>query len=192
MAKRLTDSDKWKDDWYISLSNDHKVVWQWLIDNCTHSGLCKRSMGLLNMMCRVSLKEDELLVIMENRVIIHGSFWFIPNFIKFQYSTLLSNKPAIISVVKDIFTYDLAAMIPESFGNNYLIINKSFYNHCQMIKDTVTVTVKDINTNTVSNIKNGKNGKFKFSGNFKAQGEELLAESHRKLAEKIGIGKNDN
>ncbi len=151
MAKRLTDSDKWKDDWYISLCNDHKVVWQWLIDNCTHSGLCKRSMGLLNMMCRVSLKETEMLEILEGRAIIHGSFWFIPNFLKFQYPTLMSNKPAILSVVKDIFTHNLVPIIPESFGNHYKIISESFDNHCKMIKDTVknTVTVKDKDKVTV-------------------------------------------
>jgi len=27
MAKRFTDTDKWKDDWFISLSNDYKIIW---------------------------------------------------------------------------------------------------------------------------------------------------------------------
>jgi len=49
MAKRLTDTEKWKDDWYISLSNDDKVVWQWLVDNCNHAGICKKNMALLNL-----------------------------------------------------------------------------------------------------------------------------------------------
>ena len=78
MAKRFTDSEKWKDDWYISLPNDYKIVWQWLLDNCTHSGLCKRSMGLLNMMCRVDFKESDILEKMNGRVCIVNDFWFIP------------------------------------------------------------------------------------------------------------------
>ena len=145
MAKRFTDSEKWKDDWYISLSNDNKIIWQWLLDNCSHSGLCKRSISLLNIMCRVNIKEYELIDSMCGRVIIHRDFWFIPKFIKFQYSTLLSNKPAIISVVKDAFYYDLIPLIPIDFGNDYIIISKSFDNHCIMIKDMVKekVMVKD-------------------------------------------------
>ena len=61
MAKRFTDTDKWKDDWFISLSNDYKIIWQWLLDNCSHSGLCKRSTGLMNMMCRSSVTEMEMI-----------------------------------------------------------------------------------------------------------------------------------
>lgn len=163
MAKRFTDTDKWKDDWYISLDNDCKVVWQWLLDNCTHSGLCKRSMGLLNLMCKVSFTEELLLSCMDKRVIIHNGHWFIPKFIKFQYSTLHSAKPAIVSVVKDIFEYKIMGMIPESFGNDYIIKEKSFDNHCKMIKDMVKdkVKVKDMDM-----VKEGNNGKI--SENVKA------------------------
>lgn len=143
MAKRFTDSDKWKDDWYISLSNDYKIVWQWLLDNCSHSGLCKRSISLLNLMCKVDVTEDDIIQKMNGRVVAFDDYWFIPKFIKFQYSTLYSNKPAIISVVKDIFKYNLQVMIPESFGNDYIIIEKSFDNHCKMIKDKDKVKDKD-------------------------------------------------
>ena len=135
MAKRFTDTEKWKDDWFISLSNDYKIIWIWLLDNCTHSGMCKRSIALLNLMCKTSITESELLENMDGRVLIINDYWFIPKFIKFQYSTLLSGKPAILSVVKDLYQYNLRQIIGESFGNDYTIINESFHNHCQMIKD---------------------------------------------------------
>lgn len=137
MAKRFTDTDKWKDDWFISLSNDYKIIWQWLLDNCSHSGLCKRSTGLMNMMCRSSVTEMEMINAMEGRVLIVEDYWFIPKFIRFQYSTLQSGKPAIVSVVKDLFKYKLVGMIPESFGNDYKIMSESFDNHSRMIKDMV-------------------------------------------------------
>lgn len=145
MAKRLTDTDKWKDDWYLSLSNDDKIVWQWLLDNCNHSGVCKRSVTLLNLMCRVNYTEEKMLSIMEDRILVKDNIWFIPKFIKFQYPTLLSAKPAIFSVVKDLFQYGLIDLIPKSFGNDYSIISKSYDNHCKMIKDMVKDkdTVKD-------------------------------------------------
>ena len=89
MAKRLTDTEKWKDDWYINLDNDSKVVWQWLLDNCNHAGICKRSITMLNLMCRVNYTEDQMLKKMENRVLLVKNIWFIPKFLKFQYNLSL-------------------------------------------------------------------------------------------------------
>ncbi len=122
MAKRLTDTEKWKDDWYISLSNDDKVVWQWLVDNCNHAGICKKNMALLNLMCKVDYTEEQMLKKMENRVMKVKNIWFIPKFLKFQYPTLLSSKPVIISVVKELFANNLCNEIPKDFGDDYIII----------------------------------------------------------------------
>jgi hypothetical protein len=143
MAKRFTDTEKWKDDWYISLSNDNKIVWQWLLDNCTIAGVCKPSIGLLNLMCRVTYTEEDLIREMDGRVIICNRVWFIPKFIKFQYSTLLSAKPAIVAVVRELFSYNLIKLIPESYGNDYLIVSESYNNHSEMIKDKDKDKVKD-------------------------------------------------
>lgn len=135
MAKRFTDTKKWNDDWYLSLSNDYRVVWQWLLDNCSHAGLCKRSIGLVNIMCRTNLTEEDLIEKMEGRLIIHNDYWFIPKFIKFQYSTLLSSKPAIIGVVKELIKNECTSLIPEDYGNDYRIIPEKWLNHYIMIKD---------------------------------------------------------
>lgn len=135
MAKRLTDTEKWKDDWYISLCNDDKIVWQWLLDNCSHAGICKPSIGLLNLMCRVNYTEQQMTEKMEGRVFVRNNVWFIPKFIKFQYAGLKSAKPVIVSVVKELFNFDLIELIPQSFGDDYIIKEKSFFNHCKMIKD---------------------------------------------------------
>jgi hypothetical protein len=102
MSKRFTDTEKWKDDWFLSLTNDEKVAWFWLLDNCNHAGICKPSIGLLNFMCRTKYTEDELIKIMDGRLIKFEGFWFIPKFLKFQYGTLVSNMPAVKSVVKEL------------------------------------------------------------------------------------------
>lgn len=168
MAKRLTDTEKWNDDWYLSLNNDYRIIWQWLLDNCSHAGFCKRSMTLLNLMCRLSISEEQMITEMSGRVVVHGSDWFIPKFIKFQYTTLHSQKPVILSVVRELFQKKAINLIPESFGKEYLIKEESFQNHCQMIKD------KDKDKDSILTEKNRKNGTG-HSRNFKAQGEELYA-----------------
>lgn len=157
MAKRLTDTEKWNDDWYLSLSNDYKTIWQWLLDNCNHAGICKRSIRLLNLMCNTVITEQDLIKSMDGRIIVKDNNWFIPKFLKFQYTSLNSNRPVIISVIKELEKHNLISMIPESFGNDYLII-----------KDKDKDKDKDI-------VKLKKNQNEKFSGNFKAQGEELFA-----------------
>lgn len=159
MAKRFTDTEKWKDDWYLSLSNDDKIVWQWLLDNCSHAGFCKKSISLLNMMCRVNYTEAEVIEKMKDRVISINNQWFIPKFIKFQYSTLLSAKPAIISVVKELFDNNCTEIISKSFGNDYKIISESFENHCKMIKDKVKDKDKDMVKDNKGGMGENKNTK---------------------------------
>lgn len=167
MAKRLTDTDKWKDDWYLGLSNDDKIVWQWLIDNCSHAGVCKRSLGLLNMMCRVNYTEEILLQKMDGRVINVNNLWFIPKFIKFQYPTLLSAKPAILSVVKELFSINCVKLVGELFGNDYKIIEESFNNHYEMIKVKDRVKDKDKDKyKDRKSIKGGAGGKREPGGFF--------------------------
>ena len=159
MAKRFTDTEKWNDDWYFSLTNDYKAVWQWLLDNCNHAGICKRNIRLMNFMCNTNITEVELVKVMENRILIINNNWFIPKFLKFQYSSLGNERPVIISVKAELEKHNLITTVQELFGNDYLII-KDKRKDKDKDKDTIT--------------KNKKNGKF--SGNFKAQGEELFAE----------------
>ena len=135
MAKRYTDTEKWKDDWFVSLNNDYRIVWQWLLDNCNHAGICKRSIKLLNFMCNTNITEEELINEIEGRLIIKDNIWFIPKFLKFQYCSLKSKKPVIVSVIKELEINGLLNFIPESFGNDYIIIKEPLGNHLVSIKD---------------------------------------------------------
>ncbi|HRH83605.1 MAG TPA: hypothetical protein PK210_05145 [Bacteroidia bacterium] len=135
MPKRFTDTEKWKDDWYISLSNDDKIVWQWLLDNCTHAGVCKRSIGILNLMCQVKYTEDEMISKMDGRVIVSDNFWFIPKFIKFQYPTLLSKKPVIVSLIKELTAKNLLKFVPELCNNNSQIVEEQLNNETEIIEE---------------------------------------------------------
>jgi hypothetical protein len=146
MSKRFTDTEKWKDDWYISLNNDYRIIWQWLLDNCNHAGICKRSIKLLNFMCNTNITEDKLIEEMEGRILIKNNIWFIPKFLKFQYSSLNSNKPVILSVVKELISNDLQNLIPESFGNDYIIIKQSLHNDKLIITELLpndSLIIKD-------------------------------------------------
>lgn len=48
MAKRLTDTEKWKDPWFCSLSYKDKLFWFYICDNCNHAGIWDINWPLVN------------------------------------------------------------------------------------------------------------------------------------------------
>lgn len=127
MAKRLTDSDKWKDPWFLSLSNDNKAVWQYILDNCSHAGIMKKGLDLMNFCCKTSITENEFLDTFKDRVYDCETFYFIPKFLKFQYGNNLdSNRPVIVSVRTELSLLNDSSnafrMILKSLPNDYSII----------------------------------------------------------------------
>jgi hypothetical protein len=143
MSKRFTDTEKWKDDWFLSLSNDYRIVWQWLLDNCNHAGICKPSINLLNMMCNTKLTDEVLFEVFNDRLFNYNTFWFIPKFLKFQYGSLNSKKPAVVSVIKELKKHNLIHLIEEQLFNDSIIITESLPNDYDIIKDKDKDKVKD-------------------------------------------------
>lgn len=123
MKRRYTDADKWHDEWFLSLPNDYRIVWLWLCDNCTPAGRIKKNFKMLNFCCDTKLEAKEFEEIFKDRVIDCGDFYFIPKFLKFQNpSGISSNKPAVVSIRKEIEEFMLQGMIKQSLTNDYPII----------------------------------------------------------------------
>jgi hypothetical protein len=123
MPKRFTDTDKWRDEWYGSLSNDNRIIWQYLLDNCTNAGIFKKDWRLLRFQCNTIITEEDFKKVFEGRVIDCGNFFFLPKFLKFQNKKgLNSNKPAIVSIREEIIQNNLTQIVHESLGNDFLTI----------------------------------------------------------------------
>lgn len=129
MALRYTETNKWKDDWFLSLSNDYRIIWQYIIDNCSVAGLWKTGLKHLNYFCNTNITIEEFKTVFKGRVfeIENGSYFFIPKFLKIQYpSGIKSNKPLIISVRKEVEKFNLNPIIKESLNNDYIMIEQSY------------------------------------------------------------------
>lgn len=123
MAKRFTDTEKWKDEWWGSLSNDYRMIWLYLVDSCSIAGIWKKDFRGLNFNCNTNISENEFTQVFGSRLIDRGNFFFIPKFLRFQCPKgLNSNKPAILSIVKEIEQNNLIDIIHKSLGNDFLII----------------------------------------------------------------------
>lgn len=100
MAKRMTEVEKWKDPWFSNLTNDEKIVWLFLLDDCNHAGIWQVNLRRLNFECRTQLTQTELSNLLQDRiVVISDEKWFIPKFVSFQYKDLNSKSKPIVSVV---------------------------------------------------------------------------------------------
>jgi len=103
MAKRFTDTDKWKDEWYTELSSDYKIIWQYLLDTCDNAGIYKRNIKLLNYYCNTNVSADDILSVFKKRVTqLTDDKWLINKFCVYQYGTdfLESTNKAVIAAHK--------------------------------------------------------------------------------------------
>lgn len=123
MAKRFTDTEKWKDEWWGSLSNDYRMIWLYLVDSCSIAGIWKKDFRGLNFNCNTQVMEAEFIKVFSSRLIDRGNFFFIPKFLLFQYPKgLNSDKPAIVSVRKEIESNNLSLIITQSLPNGFLTV----------------------------------------------------------------------
>ena len=101
MAKRFTETEKWKDPWFSNLTNDEKIVWLFLLDDCNHAGIWQVNLRRLNFECRTNYTLNELTNFLQYRIcVLSEEKWFIPKFISFQYPKFPNGSPAIKSAIK--------------------------------------------------------------------------------------------
>lgn len=106
MAKRFTDTDKWKRPWFSELSLQAKLTWIYLLDDCDHRGVWfsnfKRASFDLGFEIDASKLSDwfgpKLILIDEDK-------FYIPSFVEFQYKGELSetnkaHKPILAFLAK--------------------------------------------------------------------------------------------
>jgi len=163
MAKRLTDTNKWQDEWFLSLNNDHKIIWLYLLDVCDCAGIIKKNFKMLNFCCNTNITEKKFNEVFAGRVVDCDTFYFIPKFLKFQYPQgLNSQKPVIASVRRILKEKKLLEIIRQSLGNDYLMITEPLPNDCLMIKeslpnDSVIIKEKEKDNYNNNNIYNNNN-----------------------------------
>lgn len=89
MAKRFTDTNKWKDSWFQDLPIKYKLFWFYLLDECDNSGVWKPNIRLATFQIGEPFEEIELRRIFGDRIeVTEGGYWFIKKFIDYQYGEL--------------------------------------------------------------------------------------------------------
>ena len=116
MAKRFTDSDKWKKRWFRKLNNNEKVFWMYLLDQCDHAGIWEVDFELAAYFCGES--SDYEIKNTFNKQFIEfddGKRWFIKDFIEFQYGRLNEKNRAHLSAIMRLKQFDLLKYLDEAY-----------------------------------------------------------------------------
>ena len=93
--KRFTDSDKWSDKFFRTLSPTGKVFWMWLCDNCDNAGIWERDDDLFQFFAGTSIEVDSLLEEVDSRIdYTEDCVIFLPKFVQFQQGGMLNEAKA--------------------------------------------------------------------------------------------------
>ncbi len=114
MAKRFTDTNKYKKSFTRSLQGPYKLLWDYLYHDCDHSGIWivdfEIAQAYLGRDMKIE-KEKALEYFNQGDVRIveldGGKKWFLPGFIEFQYGVLSEKNRAHISVISTLKRYFL-------------------------------------------------------------------------------------
>lgn len=116
MAKRMTDTDKWKKRFVRELSPQHKLLWFYILDDCNHAGIWDVDLEVASIRVGFDLSHDNLPSSFGEKIISfdNGDKWFIPEFIDFQYGELNPNSNVHKSVIALLEKYNLEGYLKGS------------------------------------------------------------------------------
>tara|TARA_R100001463_G_scaffold32620_1_gene72952 strand:+ start:525 stop:1148 length:624 start_codon:yes stop_codon:yes gene_type:complete len=109
MAKRFTDTDKWKKGFIRNLPAKFKLLWLYILDDCNHAGIWDTDFEVASIRIGSKISEKEAIIVFAEQIKIFdkGNKWFIPKFIDFQYGTLNENSRPHQAVIKLLDKYDV-------------------------------------------------------------------------------------
>lgn len=91
MAKKFTDSEKWKRPWWNGLNLKMKVSWIYLLDQCDHRGVWPFDLNALSKGIDMVVTKEEFFEAFASKVVfLEDDEIFIPSFWKFQYKGSLN------------------------------------------------------------------------------------------------------
>lgn len=195
MPKRFTDTDIWKSQrWFRKLSSDYKLAFLYIKDQCNHAGIW--NVDCADLIEDTAIPDFSLPGFIEKcnteydkmsgeksfkervRLLDKGYVW-VTGFIQFQYKGkqgLVNPYAAPVKTALQILSgYKL---LEEAVNKGYITLTEPLSN---LPVGYLTPKEKEKDIDSISltkeNIKKNNNGTGrKFSGNFKAQGEELYAQ----------------
>lgn len=126
MAKRFTDTAKWKRPWFRALGLHAKIVWQYLCDECDHAGIWLADFELISFQVGFKVDEEKLNNWLGDKLVkLDHDKYFIPSFFEFQYKGAKDGFKAKVSAIDELSKYGLIEESTNSLvdlTNSYLSV----------------------------------------------------------------------
>lgn len=118
MAKRFSDTDKWKKPFIRGLQGAYKLLWLYILDDCDHAGVWQVDFEVAKIRIGENVNQKDALKFFGDRVhpFNEGTKWFIKDFIDFQYGQLNEKNRLHLSVINILSKNELGACKPLTRG----------------------------------------------------------------------------
>jgi hypothetical protein len=108
MAKRFTDTGKWKKDFIKSLPAKMKLLWFYILDDCDHAGIWEVDLEVASLRIGEPITYEEAFTALGRKIRPIGKAkWFIEDFIFFQYGELKESNRMHLSVLSILKKYGI-------------------------------------------------------------------------------------
>lgn len=118
MAKRLTDTDKWKKPFIKTMPVEYKLFWLYLLDDCDHAGVWQVDVEVAELRLGTKLSLTKAQGYFKKNIVVldNGTKWFIPDFISFQYGAFNEANKMYKSIMPIIHKYNLMGHLSSING----------------------------------------------------------------------------
>ena len=119
MAKRFTDTNKWRNEWFRTLPLKAKLSWIYICDECESHGLMKMDYGLATFQLGFTITKEIITDWFKDKIYhLDDEKFIIVQFFEFQYGTSKDTWSAKIEARKKL------ELLGFTIQNNKLLINK--------------------------------------------------------------------
>lgn len=106
MAKRFTDTDKWKRPWFCGLNQKAKLAWVYILDQCDYRGVWFANFKLASQQLGYRVNKEQFDDWFGDKILaLDDDKYFIKSFVDFQYKSLNPNNNAhkgIINLINNL------------------------------------------------------------------------------------------
>lgn len=107
MAKRFTDSEKFRDSWYRKLKPVHKCLWEFMISECSHAGILEIDYDSMSFHIGSKITEEDLEPFQSRIHFLDANKIIIVSFIKFQQKELKETNPAHKNIISELEKHNI-------------------------------------------------------------------------------------
>lgn len=115
--KRFTDTKKWQ-PWFRKLTPSQRLLWIYICDHCDYCGAWERDDVMARLDVDINIDLDVALAAINKekeriKVIRSGKFWFLTDFIQFQYARLRKDNKTHAPAYRDLIKNGLDPALYE-------------------------------------------------------------------------------